>query len=143
MKQKKVFETTIRISALLTLLLIAAKCTAQDFRINTAVGMVTFSESNSPDEVCFSFGVLSGELKVEHLGKASKNLPGKVAAAARMADDAGVHYPDFLRENEVSDSPVMQEYFYKCLVLRRQFFRVMPERAFLELRHQTERFNFY
>lgn len=143
MKQKKTFETTIRITALLTLLLIAAKCTAQDFRINTAVGLVVFQESNTPDEVCVSFGVLSGELKVEHLGKASQTLPGKVAAAARMADDAGVRYPDFLRENEAKDSPALQEYFYKCLILRRQFFRVMPERAFLELRHQTERFNFY
>lgn len=34
MKQKKTFETTIRIAALLTLLLIAAKCTAQDFVIH-------------------------------------------------------------------------------------------------------------
>ena len=141
MKNVKFTEKAIRIAALLTLLLIAAKCAAQTLRIETAVGLVVFSQSDTPDEICFSFGVMAGELKVEHLGRAAETLPGKVAAAARMADDAGVRYPDFLRENGLTDSPAVYEYYRKCRVLRRQFFTVMGERAFLEVRHQVERFN--
>lgn len=141
MKNAKFTEKAIRIAALLTLLLIAAKCAAQTLRIETAAGQVVFSESGHPDEICFSFGVMAGELKTEHLDKTAKTLPGKVAAAARMADDAGVKYPDFLRENGVSDSPAIYEYYRKCRALRRQFFAVMGERAFLEVRHQVELFN--
>lgn len=125
MKQKKLIEKSIRIATLLTLTLIAAKCAAQDLRIETAVGLVVFSESCQPDEICFSFGVLSSELTVE----CGNDLPGKVAAAARMADMAGVDYPDFLRENGVRDSPAVQTYFYKCLSLRRQFFSVIDRKS--------------
>lgn len=141
MKNAKFTEKAIRIAALLTLILIAAKCAGQTLRIETAVGLVVFSQSDTPDEICFSYGVLSGELKVEHLGKTAETLAGKVAAAARMADDAGVKYPDFLRENGVTDSPAVYEYYRKCRALRRQFFGVMGERAFLEVRQVTERFN--
>lgn len=135
MKNKRFIETTLRFIALGILAMYAAKCTAQDIRVNTAVGLIVFYQSDQPDEICFSFGVENGELKVEHLDRTAKNLYGKVAAAARMADNAGVNYSNFLRENQINDSPAMQEYYYKCLVLRRQFLKVIPERALLEVRH--------
>ena len=54
----------IRIAAVAVLALTAYKCTSQtDFRINTAVGLVVFCESSDPDEICLSFGVVSGEIK--------------------------------------------------------------------------------
>ena len=141
MKNKRFIETTIKLCLLAVLAMYAAKCAAQTLKIETAVGLVVFSQSDTPDEICFSFGVMAGELKVDNLDRAAETLPGKVAAAARMADDAGVRYPDFLRENGLTDSPVVYEYYRKCRVLRRQFFTVMGERAFLEVRHQVERFN--
>lgn len=128
--KKQHIEKGIRIAALLTLLLIAAKCHAQDFRVETSLSLATFSQSGEPDEICISFGVIAGELKVPHLDKTATTLPGKVAAAARMADDAGVTYTDFLRENEMVDSRAVQVYFAKCRALRRQFFEVMGERVF-------------
>ena len=141
MKQKKIYEKAIRIAALLTLLLAAWKCTAQDLRINTAAGLVIFQHSNDPDEICISYGVLSGQVRAEHLGKTADDLPGKVAAAVRMADDAGVKYPDFLRENEIPHSQAVYEYYGKCRDLRGQLFGVIGERAFLEVRHQMNGFN--
>lgn len=139
-KQTKQFETIIRAAFVAVILLTAYKCTAQDFRINTAVGLIAFTESANPDEICFSFGVLTGEIRAEHLSKAAETLPGKVAAAVRMADDAGVKYPVFLRENQISDSPAVYEYYKKCRAIRNQIFSLMPERAFVELRHQTQYF---
>lgn len=140
MKHTKFIEKSIRITAILVILLAALKCTAQDFRVNTALGLVTFCQSDQPDEICFSFGVMAGELKVEHLDKCAESLPGRIAAAARMADDAGVKYPDFCRENRITDSPAVQEYYAKCQALRRQFLAVMPERVFLDIRHLTQNF---
>jgi hypothetical protein len=139
MKERQLNELLIRAAALFVLMVAAWKCTAQDFRINTAAGLVTFAQSDAPDEICFSFGVEAGELKAEHLGKTAKTLPARVAAAARMANDAGVRYPDFCRENAVNDSPAIQEYYRKCRELRRQFLAVMPERVFIELQHITQR----
>ena len=140
MKHKLFYEKTLRIVAILVILLAAMKCTAQDFRVQTALGLVTFCESADPNEICFSFGVMSGELKAEHLSKYAESLPGRIAAAARMADDAGVKYPDFCRENRITDSPAVQEYYAKCQALRRQFLAVMPERVFLDIRHLTQNF---
>ena len=141
MKERQLNELLIRAAALFVLLTAAWKCTAQDqFRIQTAAGLVVFCQSGDPDEICFSFGVQSGELKAEHLGKTAQTLPGRVAAAARMANDAGVKYPVFCRENAVNDSPAIQEYYRKCRDLRAQFLGVMPERVFLEIQHLTQRF---
>ncbi len=131
----------IRIAAVAVLALTAYKCTSQtDFRINTAVGLVVFCESADPDEICINFGVTSGEVKVKHLGKSGDNLKKRMAAAVRMADEAGVSYKDFLIENGLKDSSAIQTYFAKCRKLRAQFLSLMPERAFLEIRHITERF---
>lgn len=141
MKEKHLNELLIRIAALGVLLLAAWKCQAQDFRLETTLGLVTFCQSPAaPDEICISFGVHAGELKVEHLGRTAETLPGRIAAAARMADDAGVSYAVFLRENEVQDSPAIREYFDKCHDLRRQFFGVVGERVFLEVQHQIQVF---
>jgi hypothetical protein len=138
---KKQFEKAILFTAVMVFLLTAYKCSAQtDFRINTAVGLVVFCESADPDEICLSFGVVSGEIKAEYLGKCANNLPGRIAAAARMADDAAGSYSQFLKEGEMKDSPQIQEYFAKCRAIRRQILSIMPERAFLEIRHITERF---
>lgn len=142
MKERQLNELLIRIAALGVLLLAAWKCQAQDFRLETTLGLVTFGQSPAdPDEICIAFGVSSGELKVQHLGKTAKDLPGRVAAAARMADDAGVPYAVFLRENQIEDSRGMREYYENCVRLRRQFFGVVGERVFLEVRHQMNRFN--
>lgn len=141
MKHKRFYENAIKLTAILVILLTTAiKCTAQDFRVQTALGLVTFCQSDQPDEICFSFGVMAGELKVEHLDKCAESLPGRIAAAARMADDAGVKYPDFCRENRITDSPAVQEYYAKCQALRRQFLAVMPERVFLDIRRLTQNF---
>jgi len=139
-KQTKKMEQLIRAAIIAVLALAAYKCTAQDFRVNTAVGLILFTESNQPDEICFSFGVMSGEIRAEHLDKTADTLPGKVAAAVRMADDAEVKYPVFLRENQIVDSPSVYEYYKKCRAIRHQIFSIMPERAFVELRHQTQYF---
>ena len=137
----KQFEKFIRIAAVAVLALTAYKCTAQnDFRINTAVGLVVFCESADPDEICLSFGVVSGEIRAEYLGKCSNTLPGRMAAAVRMADEAGVSYKDFLIENGLKDSSAIQTYFAKCRKLRAQFLSLMPERALLEIRQITDRF---
>lgn len=141
MKEKQLNELLIRIAAAFVLLTCAWKCTAQDFRVNTAIGLVTFCQSGDPDEICVSFGVHAGELKVQHLGRTAETLAGRVAAAARMADDAGVSYARFLIENQVPDREWTREYFDKCHELRRQFMAVMGERVFLEVRHQLNRFN--
>lgn len=139
-KQTKKTEQLIRLAFVAVLALAAYKCTAQDFRVNTDVGMVVFTESQNPDEICLSFGVMSGEIRAEHLDKTADTLPGKVAAAVRMADDAAVKYPVFLRENQIVDSPAVYEYYKKCRAIRNQIFSLMPERAFVELRHQTQYF---
>ena len=143
--QTKQFERIIRAAFVAVLALSAYKCTAQDFkaqdfRVQTAVGLVTFCESSDPDEICLSFGVLAGELKAEHLGKCANTLPGRIAAAAQMADDAGVPYPDFLKESQIRDNQIIREYYAKCRAIRRQFLSIMPERAFLEIRHITQYF---
>ena len=131
----------IRIAAVAVLALTAYKCTSQtDFRINTAVGLVVFCESSDPDEICLSFGVVSGEIKAEYLGKCSNTLPGRIAAAARMADDAAGSYGQFLKEGAMNDSPAIQEYYAKCLAIRRQILSIMPERALVELRLVTQYF---
>ena len=141
MKNAKCIEKFIRIAAVAVLALTAYKChTQNDFRINTAVGLVVFCESADPDEICLSFGVMSGEIKAEYLGKCSNTLPGRIAAAARMADDAAGSYGQFLKEGQMNDSPQIQEYYAKCRAIRRQILSIMPERAFLEIRHITERF---
>lgn len=141
MKNAKCIEKTLRISAVMVLLLTAFKCRTQnDFRINTAVGLVVFCESEDPDEICLSFGVKSGEVKVKHLGKSGDNLKKRMAAAVRMADEAGVSYKDFLIENGLKDSSAIQTYFAKCRKLRAQFLSLMPERALLEIRQITDRF---
>jgi hypothetical protein len=140
MKEKHIYQLTIKAAALFVLMVAAWKCTAQQLRIETAAGLVTFAQSDQPDEICFSFGVEAGELKAEHLDKTARTLPGRVAAAARMANDAGVKYPGFCRENQINDSPAIQEYYRKCRDLRRQFLAVMPERVFLEIQHITQNF---
>ncbi len=132
----------IRAAFVAVLALSAYKCTAQDFRVQTAVGLVTFCESSDPDEICFAFGMLAGEIRAEHLGKCANTLPGRIAAAAQMADDAGVSYPDFLKESQILDNPIIREYYAKCRAIRRQFLSIMPERAFLEIRHITQYFKF-
>ena len=88
----------------------------------------------------YNFGVQYGELTVEHLGKSANTLPGRIASAAHMADDAGVKYSDFLKENRVEDSSAIREYYAKCRALRRQFLEIMPERVFLEIRHISQYF---
>lgn len=141
MKNAKCIEKMIRIAAVAVLALTAYKCTSQtDFRINTAVGLVVFCESSDPDEICLSFGVVSGEIKAEYLGKCSNTLPGRIAAAARMADDAAGSYGQFLKEGEMNDSPAIQEYYAKCRAIRRQILSIMPERALVELRLVTQYF---
>lgn len=139
--KKQHIEKSLRIAALLTLLLAAWKCGGQDLRINTAAGLVIFQTANDPDEICIQYGVLSGQVRAEHLGKTADDLPGKVAAVMRMADDAGVRYPDFLRENEIPHSQAVYEYYGKCRDLRGQLFGVIGERAFLEVRAVTGRLN--
>lgn len=136
----KRFEKFIRAAFVAVMAMSAYKCTGQDFRVQTAVGLVTFCESSDPDEICLSFGVLAGELKAEHLGKCANTLPGRIAAAAQMADDAGVPYPDFLKESQIRDNQIIREYYAKCRAIRRQFLSIMPERAFLEIRHITQYF---
>ena len=141
MKNAKCIEKMIRIAAVAVLALTAYKCTSQtDFRINTAVGLVVFCESSDPDEICLSFGVMSGEIKAEYLSKCSNTLPGRIAAAARMADDAAGSYSQFLKEGQMSDSPQIQEYYAKCRAIRRQILSIMPERALVELRLVTQYF---
>lgn len=138
--KKATIEKMIRICAVAVLALSAYKCTAQDFRISTAVGLVVFCDSANPDEICFSFGVQYGELTVEHLGKSANTLPGRIASAAHMADDAGVKYADFLKENRIEDSRAIREYYAKCRALRNQFLSIMPEMVFLEIRHISKYF---
>ena len=141
MKNAKCIEKFIRIAAVAVLALAAYKCTSQtDFRLITSPGLVIASESGDPDEICINFGVKSGEVKVKHLGKSGDNLKKRMAAAVRMADEAGVSYKDFLIENGLKDSNAIQTYFAKCRKLRAQFLSLMPERALLEIRHITERF---
>ena len=140
MKNKRIFETGIKAAAILVLLLLTLKCTAQTLRISTDPGLILFTESGNPDEICVSFGLASGELAVKHLGKSGNNLKERIAAAARMADEAGVDYRNFLRENRLTDSRSIRIYFAKCQKIRRQFLSVMPERALLELRTLTAYF---
>ena len=130
----------LRAAFIAVLAMSAYKCSGQDFRVQTAVGLVTFCESADPDEICFAFGVLAGELKAEYLGKCADTLPGRIAAAAHMADDAGVSYPIFLKESQIQDNHIIREYYAKCRAIRRQFLSIMPERAFLEIRHITQYF---
>lgn len=140
-KQTKQMEKLIRLAFLAVLAISAYKCTGQDqdFRVNTAVGLILFTESNNADEICFSFGVQSGEVAANHLSKTADTLPGRIAAAAKMADDAFQKYPDFLRENRLNDSPSIQTYYAKCRAIRRQFLSVMPECAIAELHFLTQK----
>lgn len=132
------YQTAVQTAFILLLILSAFRCAAQDFRVNTALGLVLFTESNHADTICFQFGVMAGEIGVRHLGRCAETLPGRVAAAARMADDAGVKYTTFLIESGNDDSPAIQTYFRKCQRIRKQFLSIMPERALLELRQITQ-----
>lgn len=137
MKQRRLIETTIKFCAAAVLAMWVAQCTAQEqIRIETAAGLVVFQDGTD-GEICFSFGVMAGEIQVPGEGKP---LAERIATAAKMADYAGVKYPDFLRENSLKDRLLTQFYFAKCRALRDQFLRVMPERVFLELRHITNVF---
>lgn len=142
MKQVQLFQTSIKVAALLTLLLTTAyKCAAQNpIRVQTAPGLIEITESGDPDELCIRFGERAGEVKAEHLQYAGLTITRKIAAAARMANDAGVDYKTFLRENEVADTKHIRQYFDNCHAIRRQFLALMPERVFIEFQHQLQYF---
>lgn len=141
MKQVQLFQRSIKVAAILALLMTAYKCAAQNpIRINTAPGMIEITESGDPDELCIRFGEKAGEVKAEHLQYAGLTITRRIAAAARMANDAGVPYHIFLRENEVADTRHIRQYFDNCHALRRQFLALMPERVFLEFQHKIQYF---
>jgi hypothetical protein len=138
MKNKRIFETGIKAAAILVLLLITLKCTAQTLRISTDPGLILFTESGNPDEICVSFGVLSGAIIAEHLRES--DLTRKVSVAVDMANDAADIFPVFLKKNNLKSNIFTRQYFARCEALRRQFLSVMPERALLELRTLTAYF---
>jgi hypothetical protein len=141
MKQVQLFQNCIKVAALFAILLTAYKCAAQQpIRVQTAPGLIEITESADPDEICIRFGEKAGEVKAEHLRHAGLTIARKISAAARMANDAGVPYHIFLRENEVSDTRHIRQYFDNCHALRRQFLALMPERVFLEFQHQIQYF---
>lgn len=138
MKNKRIFETGIKAAAILVLLLITLKCTAQTLRISTDPGLILFTESDNKEEICVSFGVLSGAIIAEHLRES--DLTRKVSVAVDMANDAADIFPVFLKKNNLKSNIFTRQYFATCEALRRQFLSVMPERALLELRTLTAYF---
>lgn len=137
--KKRHYERTIQVAFFLTaLLFIAAKCTAQDLRLSTSLGLVIATESDAPDEICLAFGLASGEIRAANLSRAGRDLVQRVSAAAQMANDAAVPYGIFLKENSVQDTPTGRAYFQKCQSIRRQFLAIMPERALVEIVHTTQ-----
>lgn len=139
--KKRHYEKTIHVAFLLTAFLFAAKCSAQDLRLSTSVGLVIATESDTPDEICLAFGLAAGEVRAANLGKSGNNLVQRLSAAAQMANDAAVEYGVFLKENGVQDTPTGRAYFQKCRSLRRQFLGIMPERALIEIVHTTQYFS--
>jgi hypothetical protein len=138
MKNKRIFETGIKAAAILVLLLITLKCTAQTLRISTDPGLILFTESDNKEEICVSFGVLSGAIIAEHLRES--DLTRKVAVAVDMANDAADVFPAFLKKNNLKSNTFTRQYFARCEALRRDFLLIMPERALLELRTLTAYF---
>lgn len=141
MKQHKQTELAVRIGLLIFLAAAAYKCRAQEMRFNTAPGLVIASETNDPDEICLKFGSAFLSVKVEHLQHAGPTLDKRLACALMMADDAGVPYRTFLKENGMQNKSFSRAYYQKCRELRLQFLSILPERAFLELRQITQYFN--
>jgi len=134
---KNLYENSIKVAALAVLLIAAFRCTAQGLRFQTDSGLVVVYPSDNIDEICLNFGLVSGEVRVKHLGKSGNTLKKRLAAAVRMADEAGVDYRTFLIETGLKDSRAIQVYYAKCRKLRTQFLNLMPERALLEIRHLT------
>lgn len=135
MKQRKQYERTLQIGFLLFLSIAAYKCSGQEIRFNTAPGIVIATETNNPDEICILYGDNFQEVQAENLRYAGGTLQKRLASAVQMADDAGVTYRAFLKESGMQDGALAHAYYSKCQELRLQFLAVMPERAFLELRH--------
>lgn len=140
MKQKKQFERAVHIGFLLFLSAAAYKCSGQEMRFNTAPGLVIATETNNPDELCLYFGTSFQSVQAENLRHAGPTLEQRLASAVQMADDAGVSYRAFLKESGMSDGTLAHAYYSKCQELRLQFLAVLPERAFLELRHVMQYF---
>lgn len=141
MKQHKQTEWAVRIGLLIFLAAAAYKCHTQEMRFNTSPGLVIASKTNDPDEICLKFGNVFQSVKAEHLQHSGRTLEKRLACALMMADDAGVNYRTFLMENSMPDNKIARAYYAKCKELRLQFLEILPERAFLELRHITQYFN--
>lgn len=141
MKQKKQHEWAVQIGFLLFLSLAAYKCSGQEMRFNTALGLVIARETNNPDELCLYFGTAFQSIQAENLRHAGATLDKRLASAVQMADDAGVPYKAFLLESGMPDGYLAHAYYSKCQELRLQFLAILPERAFLELRHVVKYFN--
>lgn len=143
MKQKKQFELTLKISLFIFLCACAYKCSSQEseMRFSTAPGLVIARETNNPDELCLYFGSAFQSIQAENLRHAGATLSKRLASAVEMADDAGVPYQTFLRESGMKDGALAHAYYSKCQELRLQFLALLPERAFLELRHVVKYFN--
>lgn len=139
MKEVKMYQNTLKAIAILTAILVAYQCHSQT-RFNTGPGLIEIADSNNPDELCVRFGDKWGSVSTENLRYAGEKITRRIAAAAKMADDAGVNYSTFLKENQVQDSRAIREYFDKCHELRRQFMAIMPERAFLEFQQIVQYF---
>ncbi len=135
MKQKKQHERAVQIGFLLFLSLAAFKCSGQEIRFSTAPGLVIARETNNPDELCLYFGASFQSVQAENLRHAGATLNKRLASAVQMADDAGVPYRAFLKESGMKDGALAHAYYSKCQELRLQFLAILPERAFLELRH--------
>lgn len=135
MKQKKQHEWAVKIGFLLFLSLAAFKCSGQEMRFSTAPGLVIARETNNPDEICILHAGRFQEVRAENLRHAGATLNKRLASAVQMADDAGVPYRAFLKESGMKDCALAHAYYSKCQELRLQFLAVLPERAFLELRH--------
>lgn len=140
MKQHKQAEIAVRIGLLIVLAATTYKCSGQEMRFNTESGLVIAQETNNPNEICILFGGKFQEVKTQHLQHGGKTVNERLACAVRMADDAGVPYRVFLRENAMPDGALAHAYYSKCQELRLQFLAILPERAFLELRHTMQYF---
>ena len=140
MKQRKQHEWSVQLGLLLFLALAAYKCSGQGIRFNTVPGLVIATETNNPDELCLYFGTSFQSVQAENLRYAGGTLQKRLASAVQMADDAGVSYRAFLKESGMKDGALAHAYYSKCQELRLQFLAVLPERAFLELRHIVQYF---
>ncbi len=140
MKQRKQHEWSVQLGLLLFLALAAYKCSGQGIRFNTAPGLVIATETNNPDEICILHAGRFQEVRAENLRHAGATLNKRLASAVQMADDAGVPYRAFLKESGMKDGALAHAYYSKCQELRLQFLAVLPERAFLELRHIVQYF---